>query len=673
MANYKTPGVYVNEVSLLPPSVAPVATAIPAFIGYTEKAFEKESLHLKPFRISSMLDYETYFGYAYPQKGIEVAVDGDTITQIDGLNDTPSFKMYYALQMYFANGGGPCYIVSIGDYSTANISVTDHENGLSAVEKEDEPTLLVFPDATELSNASNYYSVMNKGLAQSNKLQDRFTIIDTYKDGAIGTSDNPIPELRNGIINDESHRKYGAAYYPYLKTIIDYFYNDSEVNVKIEGSNIEDYINSIWDEIIDNNDDLDGLAESFSELLAAFPQLLTTLLEDEPEEGGGIDPDKKKEGIKLITGFLTIFTEYQNRFTLLINTLEAMLINQGKNEAQDLTPLKDLKDWVKESITDNIPVFEESLEDFYAATKKEEVANILSVIDIILEVYDDNGEDKFKFVDYINELNTEGPEPEIPEEPEAPEEIQILSEPEPVEEPENWVYQIITNITSGSSFIFDIWPLAVLKDEDNLLYNQIKQAIADVPMLLPPSSTIAGVYARIDNSVGVWKAPANTGLTYVIGPSQIISNDDQEDMNVTGTGKSVNAIRSFTGKGTLVWGARTLDGNSNEWRYINVRRFYNFAEESIRKATEPFVFQSNDANTWVMMRGMIESFLTLQWKAGALAGASTEQAFYVNVGLGSTMTTQDILEGRMIVEIGMAVVRPAEFIILRFTHKMQEI
>ena len=95
-------------------------------------------------------------------------------------------------------------------------------------------------------------------------------------------------------------------------------------------------------------------------------------------------------------------------------------------------------------------------------------------------------------------------------------------------------------------------------------------------------------------------------------------------------------------------------------------------EESTKKASEPFVFEPNDANTWVKVRGMIENFLILQWRAGALAGAKAEHAFYVKVGLGQTMTAQDILEGRMIVEIGMAVVRPAEFIILRFSHKMQQ-
>ncbi|WP_452598746.1 phage tail sheath family protein, partial [Pontimicrobium sp. MEBiC01747] len=137
-------------------------------------------------------------------------------------------------------------------------------------------------------------------------------------------------------------------------------------------------------------------------------------------------------------------------------------------------------------------------------------------------------------------------------------------------------------------------------------------------------------------------------------------------------GKSINAIRSFTGKGVLVWGARTLAGNDNEWRYVPVRRFFNMVEESVKKATEQFVFEPNDANTWVRIKAMINNFLTLQWRAGALAGPTPESAFYVNIGLGETMTAQDILEGNMIVEIGMAAVRPAEFIVLKFSHKMQE-
>jgi phage tail sheath protein FI len=192
-------------------------------------------------------------------------------------------------------------------------------------------------------------------------------------------------------------------------------------------------------------------------------------------------------------------------------------------------------------------------------------------------------------------------------------------------------------------------------------------------MELPPSAAVAGVYARVDSTRGVWKAPANVGLSYVVKPTVRITNDIQDGLNVdTVAGKSVNAIRSFTGKGIIVWGARTLAGNDNEWRYVSVRRFFNMVEESVKKASDQFVFESNDANTWVRIRSMIENFLTNQWKAGALAGATTDDAYYVKVGLNQTMTADDILNGIMNVEIGMAVVRPAEFIVLKFSHKMQE-
>ena len=215
--------------------------------------------------------------------------------------------------------------------------------------------------------------------------------------------------------------------------------------------------------------------------------------------------------------------------------------------------------------------------------------------------------------------------------------------------------------------------LSDVEGVDNSTYNKILTAIGNLPLELPPSSTIAGVYARVDKDKGVWKAPANVGLNYVSNLSVKITNEGQESLNVdTVAGKSINAIRAFTGKGILVWGARTLAGNDNEWRYVPVRRFFIMVEESVKKATSQFVFDPNDANTWVKVRAMIENFLILQWRAGALAGAKPEQAFYVRVGLGQTMTAEDILNGYMHIEIGMAVVRPAEFIVLKFSHKLQE-
>jgi phage tail sheath protein FI len=215
--------------------------------------------------------------------------------------------------------------------------------------------------------------------------------------------------------------------------------------------------------------------------------------------------------------------------------------------------------------------------------------------------------------------------------------------------------------------------LAELKLKNSELYNQAKTAIESQQVVLAPSSSIAGVYAKVDSTSGVWKSPANLGLNLVEAPAVKISNKEQELLNVDATsGKSINAIRTFAGKGTLVWGARTLDGNSNEWRYVSVRRFFNMVEESVKKATERFVFEPNTANTWTRVQAMIENYLDQQWRDGALAGSKPEEAYYVSVGLHKTMSAQDILEGRMNIEIGMAAVRPAEFIVLNFSHKLQE-
>lgn len=215
--------------------------------------------------------------------------------------------------------------------------------------------------------------------------------------------------------------------------------------------------------------------------------------------------------------------------------------------------------------------------------------------------------------------------------------------------------------------------LAKFQITDNAVYEAARTAIRNHRLILPPSAAIAGIYARVDGDRGVWKSPANVSVNAVVKPTVEFSKSMLDSLNVDPVaGKSINAIRPFVGKGTLVWGARTLAGNDNEWRYVSVRRFFLFAEESVKKATEPFTFEPNDANTWVKVKAMIENFLTVQWRAGALQGVKPEHAFYVAVGLGKTMTPLDILEGRMIVEIGMAVVRPAEFIILQFSHKMAE-
>ncbi|MCY7394305.1 MAG: phage tail sheath subtilisin-like domain-containing protein, partial [Leptolyngbyaceae cyanobacterium CAN_BIN12] len=413
---YKTPGVYIEEIPKFPPSIAEVSTAIPAFIGYTEKAQAKvaNDLLLKPKRIVSMLEYELYFGNPQKEERIVVMIEEtqDAGGRTQEIKTTASFEggvrshhiMYYSMQAYFANGGGPCYIISVGPYaSTFGSAIVPGDGtttflyaGLAALAKEDEPTLIVFPESQGIEQISDQAALHDAALAQCEKLKDRFVVMSVQAH----TENSAIGEIADGIDSDgtngfrskgvgANNLKYGAVYAPNIETILNYAYQDTDVDVT---------------------------------------HTIT----------GGLNPGST---------------------TVAMNTLQT---------------------------------------------------------------------------------------------------------------------------------------------SNNALYSRAQAAIDQMPLILPPAPAVVGVYARVDSTRGVFKAPANVSLNTVIKPVLKITDEQQDSLNVdTTAGKSINAIRAFTGKGTLIWGARTLAGNDNEWRYIPVRRFFNMAEESIKKATEAFVFEPNDANTWV--------------------------------------------------------------------------
>lgn len=203
-------------------------------------------------------------------------------------------------------------------------------------------------------------------------------------------------------------------------------------------------------------------------------------------------------------------------------------------------------------------------------------------------------------------------------------------------------------------------------------YQQLHDLVLEKINTLPPSGAMAGAYTRVDNDFGVWYAPANISLVNVTGTTLKITDGMQSDLNVdAATGKSINAIRLFPGKGVIVWGARTLDGNSDDWRYINVRRTMIMLEQSMKAAANAYVFQPNVANTWSLVTSMLTNFLTSQWSAGALAGATPAAAFSVACGLGTTMTSEDILKGIMTISVKVAISHPAEFIVINIQQQMQ--
>jgi len=177
-------------------------------------------------------------------------------------------------------------------------------------------------------------------------------------------------------------------------------------------------------------------------------------------------------------------------------------------------------------------------------------------------------------------------------------------------------------------------------------------------VLLPPSGFVAGVYARTDLERGVWKAPAGD-VAGALDASRALSATDQDALNLAG----VSVIRSFPGLPVQLWGVRTI-ASDPEWKYVNVRRFLIFLEESINKGTEWAVFEPNDEGLWSRLRGDIENFLVFRWREGGLLGATSDDAFFVRVDR-SSMTQDDIDRGRTVILVGVAVLQPAEFVIFR--------
>ena len=189
---------------------------------------------------------------------------------------------------------------------------------------------------------------------------------------------------------------------------------------------------------------------------------------------------------------------------------------------------------------------------------------------------------------------------------------------------------------------------------------------------LPSSGAVAGAYVTSDKNRGVWKSPANLSLCGVMEPLVMMDKQSSQMYDVDPDhDHPVNNVRAFSGKGVLVWGARTLESIDNEERYVSVRRFLIMVKESLKSSTSWVIFEPNEENTWMKICIMINNYLTTKWREGALAGISPQQAFYVKCGIGTTMTSLDVEEGRIIVEVGLAILRASEFKLIKFSHNLK--
>ncbi len=185
--------------------------------------------------------------------------------------------------------------------------------------------------------------------------------------------------------------------------------------------------------------------------------------------------------------------------------------------------------------------------------------------------------------------------------------------------------------------------------------------------VVPPSGAVAGIYTRTDRQKGVNKAPTNEPVIGAVDTEVAVDQADQNDLNRIG----INVIRKFTGRGMLVWGSRTTSSDSI-WKYIQIRRTVIYLEQSISKGTEWVVFEPNDDATWAETKRSVVEFLTRAWTDGMLLGTKPQEAFLVRCDR-STMTQADMDKGRLIIEVGVALTRPSEFVIFHIAHEMEKV
>jgi phage tail sheath protein FI len=542
-----TPGVYITELPAFPPSIIGVQTAVPVFIGYTEKAIDPVSqkpIYLTPTMIASLADYQSYFGVGFrPKFSIAVASQNAYDFMVPATDGNPSdaqyydvvqsqsstFYMYNALRLFYANGGGNCYIVSCANYNgqqdnqapgPTDAGTTINEPklaaGLDASGSQVGPTMVVIPDACQLSQ-DDYASLTAATLSQCGTLQDRVAILDLCGSTDPASWDPRLVEAQQAaftlaVASSADYYSYGTAYYPALKTSIT---TASEID---------------WT-------------------------------------------------------FLNIFGSDSSTATTLATLLET--------QTNTLYPV---------------------------AKQPAQNAQVMTAISQML-----------------------------------PLEV-VLSPPVTPVPPADAV-----KVTQLNQFLVNALPL--MKQIENIIQANMNVA--------PVSGPIAGIWSRNDQNRGVWNAPANLGLTSVISPTILLTDAQQGPLNLPLDGVAIDVVRYFVNRGPVVWGARTLDGNSNDYRYIQVRRTLIYIEQSIKTALQQMVFAPNVGQTWVSVTASISNFLTGLWTQGGLMGDKASDAFSVQCGLGSTMTAQDVLNGYMIVSVTLQMVHPAEFIELTFTQEMQ--
>ncbi len=589
--NRSTPGVYINELPAFGTAIVGVSTAVPIFIGYTEVAggpATGKPLYNTAVPISSMKEFIQYFGGPAPARYevVELGHPQHPSGHASGASDNNApavqppasfsaafadesgnistrpfvlqphkppnkpgqFNLYWSMQAFFANGGGDCFVVSVGSYwlnefpTPASLSTPvpgswmagtiepgdpngdAHSGqsglnvGLAVAGDTTGPTMIVVPEACQLCGP-DYASIACNMLLQASRMQDRMAILDLP--GALSADTWQALQAAQTALSDAiapqvSSASYGACYGPALRTSI---------------ISVDDILYTALQAP-------DGDNRTLNKLLTAQAATLY-----------GGDPNVLGQVRSAIAAAFPV---------------PASASGKSHSTSGNYSPAPAdgaaLKPWMAsldQQLLDTLPVF-----------------------------------------------------------------------------------------------------------------RQIKQLVVDHMNTLPPSGLLAGIWTTSDKLNGVWNAPANMALASVVAPLCDLTDAQQGGFNVPANGEAINIVRAQPSRGSVVWGARTLDGNSNDYRYIQVRRTLIYIEQSIKLALQNYVFAPNDATTWSAVTAAIGSFLTGVWQQGGLMGDKPGDAFSVACGLGSSMTAQNVLDGYMVVTVLLQLTGHDEFMELAFTQTM---
>ncbi|HEX6427025.1 MAG TPA: phage tail protein, partial [Niastella sp.] len=485
---YKTPGVFLEEIPKLPPSVAQVETAIPAFIGITEIAKDPSlgSLKNKPKRIGSLVEFEFYFGGGPSPVVTEVNLDSSN--NFVSAKVTSNFFLYDSVRMFYANGGGDCYIVSVDVYP-ATATPTNLKDGIATLEKEDEPTILLFPDAVTLSD-TEIADVQQAALTQCNNMQDRVSVFDLKQDDPKGV------DFRNNIgIN---YLKYGAAYTPWLKVTLpkSVKYPDVKSVIRRAGVPVASLTALTTDAQILA---LIGRVDQAYTDKAFIATNTATLLPDASDLLGEFDFKQAAFNTSNANGTMKAL------FDLAYNV--AGLVDDYINgTAPNTLTLPELRTDVTNAIASTFEVImpkivslnKEAAADITAAYTPTDISTIVTAGTWPLTVA----------------AAAPAPPGNIDEANDANRRVRAVNLLKPLFLQLNLAYQNLI-IDAAAAYVKTLESSLVLSFP---VYKAIVTGTASSMTSMPPSGAVVGVYAATDRTRGVWKAPANVSLASVVGP-----------------------------------------------------------------------------------------------------------------------------------------------------------